>query len=913
MKSSLALCALAVSFAGSPCAAQSKSPPSLPAHSAPVAPFHYVVDPSLAKELRIYHESDDSSHTVALVKDDKGVTSEFVEDEVVVRNDPDEVKALVARYHARVVRQIIVNMFSAEGKPLPPARTTPQTVLQIDASSSPLHLEEEAPKIKASGTHAFSTAKSANLAAIVAHERAAGHAVLLNSLLHGLQFPTTSTEQPDLNGVSDAYSWPEFDHRAWQYVLDAGIQTHPLVAIIDSGFWLNSQGIPCGYSIDALCQTSPPAVGHSDLPLIIVQGNANGGTSLAGGPTAFSCSAGPCPWHGNKSASVALGAIDNHTGAAGMGGIVATPILINTTGSVSEVSGSIQAAVAYGASIISISMGGNCGFWCTFETLIDGLDAAASAYSQGSLVVAGAGNNAQDAWSNGFWPCISALCVGAMNSFPDGNNYFTQMNGIGAPFSNFGASVSIWAPTNIHAMPDGSSSGTLPAHTGTSASTPYVAGVAALMKAVNSSLTASQMRSILLSTGTNIVTSAPPDNQPQWGVLIAPFEAVVLANYGKDVKPSVVITAPQNGARISEPYQGVTFTASALDLLAGSPPASSAGNRWQTTYCDDENTCLPTPFSSAGFLNWPFPATALSLRLADTAMAANGLNWPVPNFTYTAGPIVWTSSVREDNPMIGVGYSASGGSSFVYVFSPTAPPGNRVITATFANAQGFSHSTKITVDYEPQLGGPTPVILYPPPGATFPAGTIPVRGYSLTGVNLGYLYCDRLEWQEGIAGTPIASTNYPPGTTVTGVCEAQVPFQAGTQTLKLTAKGPTGMVGSSEETLNITPLSQETTVSISDPTNNQQFVRYFGQDERIPLHAFVLNPPASGELTYTWSWYYSDTGTVHRTTIGAGQSQTWTTNSVCGLVTIEVVVTSRSLSSRPSAKTQIDVICSSNG
>ncbi len=909
MKSSLAFCAVVMSFAASTCAGQTKAPPT---PGAAAAPFHYVVDPSLVKEPRTYHESDDTSHTVALVKDDKGVTSEFVEDEVVVRNDPDEVKALVAKYHARVVRQIIVNLTSAEGKPLPPARTTPQTVLQIDASSSPLHLEDEAPKIKAAGTHAFSTAKSANLAAIVAHERAAGHAVLLNSLLHGLQFPTSSTEQPDRNGVSDAYEWPEFDHRAWQYVLDAGIQTHPLVAVIDSGFWLNSQGIPCGYSVDSLCGTMLPAVGKSDLPYLFQQGNATGGSYQAGGPTALPCSSGPCPWHGNKSASVALGAIDNHTGAAGVGGIVANPFLINTDGSISEVSAAIQAAVANGASIISISLGGNCGFWCTLETVYDGADAAATAYSQGSLVVAGAGNSAEDSWANGFWPCISALCVGAMNSFADGYNYFTKMNGIGARYSNFGASVSIWAPTNIHAMPDGTSNGTLPAHTGTSASTPYVAGVAALMKAVNSSLTASQMRSILVNTATNIVTSAPPDNQPQWGSLVAPLEAVVLANYGKEVKPRVVITSPQNGAHVGQQlYQGVTFTASALDLLAGSPPASSAG-RWQTMFCDDQNTCLPTPFSSGSILNWPFPTTALSLRLADTAMAASGLNWPLPSLTYSAGPVVWTSSVPQDNPMSGAGYSDSGGTSFVYVFSPTAPPGNRVITATFTNAQGFSDSSKITVDYEPQLAGPTPVILYPPPGATFPAGTIPVRGYSLTGVNLGYLPCEQLQWQEGIAATPIPSTNYPGGT---GVCEAQVPFEAGTQTLKLTAKAPTGLVGSSQENLTITRASRETTVSISDPTNNQQFVRYFGQNEYIGLRAFVLNPPASGGLTYTWSFRPVGASRVGETTIGTGQSLTWTTNSVCGLVTIEVVVTGPSIpaGASPTATTQIDVICSSNG
>jgi hypothetical protein len=242
------------------------------------------------------------------------------------------------------------------------------------------------------------------------------------------------------------------------------------------------------------------------------------------------------------------------------------------------------------------------------------------------------------------------------------------------------------------------------------------------------------------------------------------------------------------------------------------------------------------------------------------------------------------------------------------VFSPTAHPGNRVITATFKNAQGLSDSSKITVDYKPHIDGPSPLIVYPPPGATFQAGTIPVRGSSLTGVNLGYLPCSQLKWQEGIDATPIASTNYPGAT---GVCEAKVPFKAGTQTLRLTAKGPTGQVGTSDENLTITPPSHKTTVYISDPTDDQQFMRDFGENAQIGLHAFVLDPPASGGPTYTWSWYPSDVGTIHKTTIGTGQTLTWTTNSACGLIAIEVVVTAPSIpaNASPSATTKIQVMC----
>jgi hypothetical protein len=315
-------------------------------------------------------------------------------------------------------------------------------------------------------------------------------------------------------------------------------------------------------------------------------------------------------------------------------------------------------------------------------------------------------------------------------------------------------------------------------------------------------------------------------------------------------------------------------------------------------------------------LNWPFPTTAVSLNLADAAISNysyvfNQITnpsapytfgpWPLSAQSYSAGPVSWTSSV--DGLM-------SAGTSIAYVFPPTAKPGTRTIKATFKNAQGLTATDTISVDYEPQIGGPTPVIVYPPAGATFEAGTIPVRGYSYTGVNLGYVPCDQLEWQQGIAAAPIASTD---SAGDTGICEAKVPFQAGSATLRLTAKGPTGKFGTSDEKLTFTDAAPQTAVYIDDPTNNQQVIRFFGQKVSIGLHSFVLNPPASGELTYTWSWYPAGSG--NKKTIGTGQSPTWTTQSACGNIVIEVVVTSPSIpaSSSPRAQTPVEVTCSSSG
>jgi hypothetical protein len=84
--------------------------------------------------------------------------------------------------------------------------------------------------------------------------------------------------------------------------------------------------------------------------------------------------------------------------------------------------------------------------------------------------------------------------VGAMGD-DLGNDTNTRIS-----YSNYGQYVDIWAPTNILTMPDSDSSPNLAIHGGTSASTPFVAGIAAMLKAFNPSLSSSQVRDIFKST-----------------------------------------------------------------------------------------------------------------------------------------------------------------------------------------------------------------------------------------------------------------------------------------------------------------------------------------------------------------------------------------------------------------------------
>jgi hypothetical protein len=250
------------------------------------------------------------------------------------------------------------------------------------------------------------------------------------------------------------------------------------------------------------------------------------------------------------------------------------------------------------------------------------------------------------------------------------------------------------------------------------------------------------------------------------------------------------------------------------------------------------------------------------------------------------------------------------GNTIGYTFSPTAKPGIRVITASVTNPKGLTAKRSITVDYEPQINSPGVSIVYPPNGATFSAGTIPVRGQARTAVNLGYISCDKLVWQQGIAATPIPSTTY---NEAQGLCEAQVSFQAGAspQTLRLTATDVTGKVGTAEEQLTITAASPQTTISIDEPTDNEQYFRWVGQGTEIKLDAFVQNPPSSGALTYTWYWYPA-TGSSSKNYIGVGQWHHWYTENACNDNIVEVDLTSPSIpaSESPKATKHIWVTCS---
>lgn len=186
------------------------------------------------------------------------------------------------------------------------------------------------------------------------------------------------------------------------------------------------------------------------------------------------------------------------------------------------------------ADVVNMSLGGPG----TNAVLQQACDQAAAA---GVLLVAAAGN---DNTANPGSPASfdSVLSVGAVDLVK-----------ARAPYSNFSTTVDLWAPggdmssdRNGDSYPDGVLSCTaddqgqlfFKFENGTSMASPHVAGVAALCKAANPSLTASQIRTILLTTAGN------GSNLPNSGKVLDALAAVQAAIGGSGGTTPVLVATP---------------------------------------------------------------------------------------------------------------------------------------------------------------------------------------------------------------------------------------------------------------------------------------------------------------------------------------------------------------------------------
>lgn len=475
---------------------------------------------------------------IAASRDDKGVQSDFLEGIVLLKpKSAADLQAFLDRYDGTIVSddtipeppaELGITLTAEQRKPsefkvrINPARAN---VAGLSANSAAAGL---------TGRLEFSSEAGLRTVAAILDAKAAGFGASGDYIYYGHQaFPLTlfKTEERQTNAgppptfndpfVNAAYT--DFGTTgnqsnvtlAWQFIAAHGIQRRTQVAIIDSGFYLDGAGRARGADSDF---TPPPG-----RPL---QYDIDFKDPFAGDAGPMSCGPGnPCWWHGTGSAGVATGIANNRLGAAGTGGQVADPLLLRINGTKDQRNAAIRTAVAWGADVVSMSFGGDCDTGCRVDDRDDNpFDVAVEGGSK-VVFIASAGNGRPQSPAPGspnigysvgspsfVHPCIEdhVICVGALN--PGANTKIQS--------SNFGGQVAIFAPTNIPVMSSPSSFVNVPGNpvpqplplaqadgpavpqsfSGTSASAPFVAGVVAMMKAVNPALNHNAAAQILGET-----------------------------------------------------------------------------------------------------------------------------------------------------------------------------------------------------------------------------------------------------------------------------------------------------------------------------------------------------------------------------------------------------------------------------
>jgi thermitase len=299
--------------------------------------------------------------------------------------------------------------------------------------------------------------------------------------------------------------------------------------------------------------------------------------------------------HGTAVAGTLGAATNNGIGVAGV--TWRNPILpvvaVDSTGEAaySNLAAAIQYAADQGARVINVSVEGS-----SSSSVLQ--DAVTYAWNEGAVVVAAAGNNSSSAPG---YPaaCTNAIAVSATN----------QSDGL-ASFSDYGSWITLSAPgTYIETTNEGDNFGEWE---GTSFAAPIVSGVAALVLAVNPSLTPQALVTLLEQNSDQV---GGPGFSPYFGWGRVNAYRAVTAALGLAAPPPPVSVSISPGSASLTASQSVQFSATVAN-------ASNTAVNWSL------NPAVGT-LSSTGYYLAPSSisstqtVTITAASVADSATTAN--------------------------------------------------------------------------------------------------------------------------------------------------------------------------------------------------------------------------------------------------------------------------------------------------
>ncbi|SHH82758.1 S8 family peptidase [Streptomyces sp. 3214.6] len=429
----------------------------------------------------------------------------------------------------------------------------------------------------------------------------------------------------DPNDTEYAKQWDLFESTAGMNVPGAwatSTGTGVTVAVIDTGYVAHSDlaaNIVGGYDFIADTAVSVDGDGRDSNP-------ADPGDYYAANECGSGIPASNSSWHGTHVAGTIAAVTNNNKGVAGLAyGAKISPVRVlgKCGGYDSDIidaitwasGGSVSGVPANSnvAKVINMSLGGDGA--CTSATQ----SAITAAVNRGTTVVVAAGNENDNVANHSPGNCNNVISVAA-----------TNRTGAKASYSNYGSLVDISAPggqtstgtangilSTLNAGTKTPSSESYAYYQGTSMATPHIAGLVALMKSANSSLTPAQIETAIknnaralpgscsggcgagLADAARTVQAVSGSGGSTGGTTFSNTTAVAIPDNGSAIESSIAVSgrtgnapsALQVGVDITHTYRGDLV----IDLMAPDGTAyrlkaassSDSADNVSTTYSVD--------------------------------------------------------------------------------------------------------------------------------------------------------------------------------------------------------------------------------------------------------------------------------------------------------------------------------------